>query len=254
MILLLGGTSETEPIARAILDRGWQLLVSTATALPLTLPDSPSLQRRSGELDELSFRQILQAYRVQAVLDATHPYAIRITLTARAACKERGVAFIRYERPQSDIDRTGVHAVRNHEDAARLAFSYGQPVLLTTGSRHVHIYARESRRVNGICIARVLPDAASMQACRDAGIPEDCIIGKKGPFSVEQNTEMIRRHRIGILVTKDSGARGGVPEKLRAAEQAKCEVVLIKRPERDELPTFDSIDQAIRVLEGTLYR
>ena len=50
MILLFGGTSETAPLAGALLAEGWSVLVSTATDTPLALPEGA--RRRVGRLDD----------------------------------------------------------------------------------------------------------------------------------------------------------------------------------------------------------
>lgn len=73
-----------------------------------------------------------------------------------------------------------------------------------------------------------------MRACLEAGLPEDCIVTGRGPFTVEQNRALLRQFEIGVMVTKDSGDRGGVREKLEAARLEGCEVVVVERP---ELPT-----------------
>jgi precorrin-6A/cobalt-precorrin-6A reductase len=79
-------------------------------------------------------------------------------------------------------------------------------------------------------VARVLPHGESLEACRKAGIPADSVIAGRGPFSVEENREAIRRFSIGVLVTKDSGNAGGVREKLEAARLERCRVVIVRRP------------------------
>jgi precorrin-6A/cobalt-precorrin-6A reductase len=40
----------------------------------------------------------------------------------------------------------------------------------------------------------------------------------------------IRQHHIGVLVTKDSGKAGGVPDKLLAAQMEQCLVIAVRRP------------------------
>jgi precorrin-6x reductase len=63
---------------------------------------------------------------------------------------------------------------------------------------------------------------------------------------VEQTVGVIRHHGIGVLVTKDGGAEGGVPEKLEAARLAGCEVVVVARPQ--EQAPADHVFSDIRAL------
>ncbi len=75
MILLLGGTSETAPLAAAFLSKGWRTLVSTATDLPLYLPGHPLMEIRSGRLDANKMSDLIAEKKISLVVDATHPFA-----------------------------------------------------------------------------------------------------------------------------------------------------------------------------------
>ena len=75
MILLFGGTSETAPIARALVAENHRVLLSTATTLPLrdTIPDT--VERITGMMDEEAMAALIRKRQIHAVVDATHPYA-----------------------------------------------------------------------------------------------------------------------------------------------------------------------------------
>jgi precorrin-6A/cobalt-precorrin-6A reductase len=139
----------------------------------------------------------------------------------------------RFSRPGVIKPDERVHLAGDHASAAKIAFRFGRPVLLTTGSRNLAPYADEAR-VTGIpLIVRALPIPESLEACEKAGIPPGRVITGKGPFTLEENLDVIRKHKIGVLVTKDSGQAGGVAQKLGAARMANCEVVVVARPDAD---------------------
>jgi precorrin-6A/cobalt-precorrin-6A reductase len=165
------------------------------------------------------------------VVDATHPYACAITRNAQLAAARAGVPYLRYLRPPALAAMSGVVSVGDHEEAARRAFLSGRPVLLTIGTRHLAPYLREARKTLTPVIARVLPAPDSLRACERAGLPPGNVVSGRGPFSVEETVEVIRRFGIGVLVTKDGGEAGGVPQKLEAARREGCEVVVVARPE-----------------------
>jgi precorrin-6A/cobalt-precorrin-6A reductase len=87
-----------------------------------------------------------------------------------------------------------------------------------------------------------------MEACRLAGIDEQWIISGRGPFSKEDNLEVIRKFDIGVLVTKDSGIAGGVKDKLDAARLENCRVVIVRRPERTVETVFDTIRNLVEAV------
>ena len=230
MIQLLGGTSQLSAIATALAEAGVVVLVSTATNEPLELAPHPNIERRSGRLDESAMVAMIAAKGIRAIVDATHPYATAAHATAAQAARQAGIPCLSFVRQGGIVPQEGVHFAPDHELAAALAFSFGKPVLLTTGANHLTPYAQEAARSGLRLVARVLPRAESIEACHQAGIAEDNIIAARGPFSLEQNLQQIRRYGIGVLVTKDSGPAGGVEAKLEAARQERCQVVVVARP------------------------
>jgi precorrin-6A/cobalt-precorrin-6A reductase len=250
MILLLGGTSETAPLARALLESGHEVLVSTATDAPLALPDHPLLQRRHGRLDGPAMAELMQRCGIRVLLDATHPYADQAQAQARRAAAMLKLPYLRWERPPSDFDGYPIAWAESHQHAARLACADGRPVLLTTGSRHLEPYVAQARLTDIRLRARVLPHAESRRAVKQSGLAPEEVIWGQGPFSVETNREHIRQHGIGVLVTKDSGRAGGVPAKLEAAQLEHCIVIVVRRPSApDSSSQFDSLPKLLTALD-----
>lgn len=76
-----------------------------------------------------------------------------------------------------------------------------------------------------------MPVEGIRELCEGYGLDGEKIILGKGPFTIEQNVEHIRKSGAEILVTKESGTTGGYPEKAEAAKLLGVELVTIKRPE-----------------------
>jgi len=247
-ILLLGGTSEAGTIAAALEKAGIEVLVSTATGLASSVRESRLVKVRTGMLNESGLSTLIRESGAVAVVDATHPYAVEISKNARAAAEGAGVPLFRYLRPPAVAGKGGDVAARDHEEAARRAFGSGRPVLLTIGTRNLAPYVSEARKTGARVIARVLPTPESLEACRRAGLAPESVIPGQGPFTVEENVELIKRLGIGVLVTKDGGAAGGVPEKLEAARREGCEVVVVERPEEQNAAgrTFSEIPALVK--------
>ncbi len=249
MILLLGGTSETAPIASALADAGFNVLVSTATNAPLKVGDHPNISRRSGRLDVDQMVQLANQRGVLAIVDASHPYATTLRANARTAADQLKIPYLSWTRPpMPELDGLITYA-SDHDGAAEAAFSFGLPVLLTTGSRNLESYVNRANANRIRLVARVLNHPSSIEACRKAGISDDNIVFGRGPFSVEENLAVIKQYGIGVLVTKDSGYAGGVPEKLEAARLAGCQVVFVQRPtQSNELAGFTHVSELVKEL------
>ena len=247
MILLLGGTSETAPVAEALARAGYRVLASTATEIELFIGSHPRIEHRRGRLDAAQMAALIHERGIRAVVDAAHPFAAAVRATAAQVAGELGIPYLSYARAGCAGEGTGVCSEASHEEAARRACEAGKPILLTIGSRNVLPYAVEARRVGVPLVVRVLDHPDSLKACREAGIPQELILTGRGPFGVEENRGVIQKYRIGVLVTKDSGAAGGVPEKLEAARREGCRVIVISRP--DAGAGFSAVADLVRELE-----
>lgn len=247
MILLLGGTSESVAVAEAIAGAGYKVLVSAATDVPLESSSHANLTRRQGRLNEEAMAELVRRQHIRAIVDVTHPYASAVRATAAHVAEQMHIPYLTYVRPGSVTRQDNVRHVPSHEDAATAAFSYGKPVLLTTGSRNLTPYMEEARRTRLPLVARVLAHEESVAACLAAGLPEDCIVTGRGPYSVEENRCLLRDYGVGVLVTKDSGDRGGVREKLEAARLEGCQVVVV---DRSGLPAVDACGSLSELIGG----
>lgn len=250
MILLIGGTSETAPLASGLAEAGYAVLVSMATAAPLAIGDHPRIFRRAGRLDEEGIVVLGKEKGIRAIVDAAHPYAEAAHAAAHNAAKRLGIPCLLFRRPEALTPESGrrpedsenpVRFAANHAEAAEMAFASGRPVLLTTGSRNLAPYAEAARRTGVPFAVRVLDIPESQAACREAAIPEERIIAGRGPFSVAENLAAIHRFGIGVIVTKESGRVGGIEDKLAAADQSNCRLIVLRRPVTPASgPAFDN--------------
>lgn len=231
MILLLGGTGETGEVSSGLAREGFDVLISTATDFPLKLPQSIRVKRRIGRLSDKEMTQLIYDMNIEAVVDVTHPYAREITALASSVSSLCGLPYYRYCRPAGIQEAPDIYLAKDHAAAAIKAFAFEKSVLLTTGSKCLAPYVKESQQANAQLVARVLDTGDSIQACLDAGIGREMIVAGKGPFSVEDNLRVIRKFEIGVLVTKDGGVRGGILEKLEASRSENCKIVVVARVE-----------------------
>nr|BFE68953.1 cobalt-precorrin-6A reductase [Actinoplanes digitatis] len=161
----------------------------------------------------------LRAEAVGAVVDATHPFAATITGNAVAAAALAGVPLLVLRRP-GWVERPGDvwHRAASLAAAAAALPGLGERVFLTTGRQTLAAFAGVagcwflSRSVE----APVPPVPARLEVLLD-----------RGPFTLDGERELLARHRIDVLVTKDSG---GSAAKLDAARDAGIPVVVVDRP------------------------
>ena len=167
-----------------------------------------------------------------AVIDATHPYAVEVSANIRGACLRTGKKCLRLLRERGNTE--GAVLCASLPEAAALAGEAEGNILAATGSKEISLYSAIPEFATRV-YARVLPTDSSVRACREAGLSDSHILAARGPFSLEQNLWTLKRYSIKSLVTKDGGDAGGFAAKAEAARQTGCTLYVVRRPEESGL-------------------
>ena len=227
-VLIFGGTTEGREIAEYCGEKGISAAVSVATEYGAELlPESSCIKKLVGRLDDNGIRELILRLKCRAVIDATHPYAEEVTKNIRTACGMLGMTCYRLIRTPEKL--SGCIAAASMNELVEILNSSDKTVLSTLGSKELPRLA-EVRGFDKRIWIRALPMEEVRKNCVELGFREDRLILEKGPFSVEQNIAHIRKSGAELLVTKESGAVGGFPEKLEAAKICGIEVVVLARP------------------------
>ena len=224
-ILIFGGTTEGRELAEFCETRGISALSSVATELGAKqLPERARVTVGRLDIDGMT-ALIEQGFSL--VIDATHPYAVEASANIKAACERVGVQYFRVIR-EENIPEYG-ETVRGIDELVKRLNTLSGVILSTLGSKEAAALARipdHSKRV----WLRILPDPENIEMCVSLGFDRAKIIAEKGPFTLEQNIKHIKKSGAEILVTKNSGAAGGFPEKISAARECNITVITIVRP------------------------
>lgn len=236
-ILVLAGTTEATELAGALTGIGHRVISSLAG-----LTRAP--QARQGEVrvggfgGSIGLADYLRAASVDAVIDATHPFADQMPWNCLAACGTSGVPSVRLLRP-GWVDVPGDQWIRvpNLEAAARwLAANDPVPVFLAVGKQSVAAF-------------HLLPNRLVFRSIEPINelTPNSVNITERGPFTVAGELALFTTHQIGVLVTKDSGGNDTLA-KLVVARQQHIPVVLVERPPQPPVTIVDSVAAALRWL------
>ncbi|MFF8946892.1 cobalt-precorrin-6A reductase [Streptomyces sp. NPDC014864] len=220
-VLVLGGTTEARELAAALAARSGTR-VTTSLAGRVSRPGALAGEVRVGGFGGAQgLAAWLRAHRVDAVVDATHPFAESITRNAARAATATGVPLVVLRRPgwrPAPGDRW--HPVASLDAAAGLLPRLGRRVFLTTGRTGLAAFAG----LTGLhfVVRSVEPPEPPLP-------PDVRVLSARGPFTVADETELLRTHRIDVLVTKDSGG-AATAAKLTAARELGLPVVVVRRP------------------------
>ncbi|MFD9394204.1 cobalt-precorrin-6A reductase [Streptomyces sp. NPDC060000] len=222
-VLILGGTSEARRLAELLAaDARPGLRVTNSLAGRVAAPRMPPGEVRVGGFggsDGLA--AWLGGHEVDALIDATHPFAGTMSLHAAKAAASARVPLLALRRPGwTPVAGDSWHEAGSLAEAAELLPSLGRRVFLTTGRM-------------GLAAFTALDDLWFLVRSVDApGVPAPSrteVLLDRGPFTLDGERELLRRHRIDVVVTKDSGGAATAP-KLTAAREAGLPVVVVRRP------------------------
>ncbi len=164
----------------------------------------------------------LRDERITDVIDATHPFAARMSSNAREACAALGLPLIVYARPPWRAV-PGDHWIEAVDDAAA-------PQALGPAPRRVFLTIGR-QGVADFCAAPQHDYLLRVIEAPEAGdLPPRCeVIAARGPFTYEDEVALMREKRIDVVVSKNSGGTLTYA-KIAAARDLSLPVVMIRRP------------------------
>jgi precorrin-6A/cobalt-precorrin-6A reductase len=149
--------------------------------------------------------------RIELLIDATHPFARRISANAERAAKETGTPLIRLDRIFLAIGRQEAY----HFDSA---------------PQHHYLV----RSVDPVEPPLTVPSVEYLLA--------------RGPFAVEDEIALLRDRRIDVVVSKNSGGEGTYG-KIAAARALGLPVVMVDRGGSGRAITVESVEAALRLID-----
>jgi precorrin-6A/cobalt-precorrin-6A reductase len=243
-ILILGGTTEARLLAqqlarRADLDVTLSLAGRTAAPVPHPVPI-----RVGGFGGAQGLADHLAAERVDALIDATHPYATIISSNAAAAAEKAAVPFVALRRPPwkalagdrwidvSDVS-AAVEAIGRESRSVFVALGRNELAPFSGATQHRYLI----RSVDPVDPPLPLPHATYITA--------------RGPFSEADDRALMQAHAIELVISKNSGGSAAYG-KIAAARALGIAVIMLRRPHPPAAPAVETVDDAIAWLDHAL--
>jgi precorrin-6A/cobalt-precorrin-6A reductase len=243
-LLILGGTTEARKLADRLAPRT-DIAVTLSLAGRTALPVPHAVPVRAGGFGGAAgLADYLTANRIDALIDATHPYASIISANAVEAARQTGVAFIALRRPPwikvagdcwIEVNDTAAAANAIGIRPRRVFVALGRNDLAPFAAAPQHVYL--FRSVDPIDPPLPLPQAAYITA--------------RGPFSEADDGALLQAHGIEVVVAKNSGGEAAYG-KIAAARGLGIEVILVRRPVAAAAPAVETIDAVVEWLDHAL--
>ncbi|RWE28821.1 MAG: cobalt-precorrin-6A reductase [Mesorhizobium sp.] len=233
-ILILGGTTEARQLAGKLAARA-DCSVTLSLAGRTESPVAQGVPVRSGGFGGADgLAAYVREAGIDLLIDATHPYAARISANAAMAAGKTGVPILALRRPgweAAEGDRW--LEIDSVAAAARALGEVPRRVFLALGRQEVAAF--EAAPQHHYLIRSVDPVEPKL------GVPDADYLLARGPFHQRDERALLEKHHIDVVVSKNSGG-AATYGKIAAARALGIEVVMVRRPALPEVPSAETVE------------
>ncbi|WP_425291644.1 cobalt-precorrin-6A reductase [Aminobacter anthyllidis] len=232
-VLILGGTTEARQLAARLATRG-DLDITLSLAGRTENPvEQPVPVRTGGFGGAQGLADWLAGHKSDLLIDATHPYAARMSANAAEAARIAGVAIFALRRPGWEpVDGDRWTLVEDTEEAVAALGDKPRRVFLALGRQEVAAF--EAALQHAYVIRSVDPIEPPL------GVLDATYILARGPFREADERALLEAERIDVIVAKNSGGQATYG-KIAAARELGIEVILLRRPQLPDVPSAPSV-------------
>jgi precorrin-6A/cobalt-precorrin-6A reductase len=236
-ILVLGGTTEARRLAERLAGRQ-DLTVTLSLAGRTANPAAQPVPVRIGGFGGAAgLAAHLAAERIDALIDATHPYAATISANAARAAGSAGVPLLALRRPawvavvgdrwiEVDDTHAAVQALGAAPRRVFLALGRNEIAAFVAAPQHCYL------------VRSVDPVEPPLR------VPRARYVTGRGPFGQAHDRALMTAHGIEIVVAKNSGG-DATYGKIAAAGALGIPVIMLRRPLLPEVPAVATIEEAL---------
>jgi precorrin-6A/cobalt-precorrin-6A reductase len=243
-ILILGGTTQARELAGRLAKRtDLEVIVSLAGRTKSPAPQ-PVPVRTGGFGGVAGLAEYLCEERIDALVDATHPYANVISANAAAAAHQAGVALIVFRRPpwRAVAGDRWTEAV-DIANAVRRLGEHPRRVFVTLGRTELAPLSRAPQHF--YLIRSVDPVEPPLP------LPRVRYVTDRGPFSEADDRALMTAHAIDAVIAKNSGGTATYG-KIAAARALGIDVIMLRRPAPLDAPAVETVDEVIAWLDHAI--
>ncbi|PWQ95530.1 precorrin-6A/cobalt-precorrin-6A reductase [Leucothrix arctica] len=219
---ILGGTGDAKQLAITLHNSGIEVIYSIAGIV--RQPDLPCEVLSGGFSKRGGLTHYIRENKITALVNATHPFAQKMSLAAQRSAEQTGIMFWRYQRP--DWQAT-------EEDSWSFYEDWGQ--LLRQLNTFHSVFLSQGQLTESMLAALLMHRKTPQHFLhRTAVIPShatpDWMSWEHGigPFNLDRELALLQHYKIDAIVSKHSG--GALPSKILAARALKLPVFLLERP------------------------
>ena len=242
-LLVLAGTAEARRLC-AELSRLPQLEILASLAGRTTRPGKYLVRTRVGGFGGTEgLADFVRSERFDAIIDATHPFAVQISCNAIAVAKKIGIPIGRLDRPEwTPGDQDKWTFFDDLRQAVEMLPARSRVLAAVGGQSIENPFISDALRSRTDIVFLV----RAFESPSRSSVPENCIVLTESPsLNLEHELNLLRREKITCLLCRNSGGLAG-RHKLDAAAEHNLPVYMLARPIQPVLPpsgvSFSNID------------
>ncbi len=243
-VLILGGTAEARALANELAGRD-DLAVRLSLAGRTAEPLPQAVPVRSGGFGGVAgLAAYLRHENIDALIDATHPYAAVISANAARAAEIAGVPSLALRRsPWKREPGDSWIEVATIKDAVEAIGTEPRRVFLTLGRKELAPFTAAPQHVYLVrSVDPVDPPLA---------VPHASYITARGPFTEPEDRTLLETNRIATIVAKNSGGAASYG-KIAAARALGIKVIMLKRPVLPEVASVATVEEVLAWLDHAM--
>lgn len=244
-LLILGGTTEASALCGVVHDAGLTATVSYAGRV--ARPARQAIPHRVGGFGGVEgLVSYISAQGITHLVDATHPFAARMSHNAVAAAQAGGIPVCALSRAAWTAQPGDQWQIVQDIPAAVSALA-GPPrrVMLALGRMHLSDFTAQPQHF--YLLRLVDPPLLPL------GLPNCHVEVARGPFEMADDAALMQTHDIDLVVSKNAGGTGAYA-KIAAARALGLPVMMIDRPILPERKVFTQASDVVRWVQETTLR
>ncbi len=240
-LLILGGTQEATELGKKTANLS-NIKVKISLAGRTSQAVASKNLRIGGFGGVAGLINCLKEEKIDLIIDATHPFAAQISQNAATAAENLGLPFLMLIRPkwESVVGDKWIE-VENISAAVEILPDFGSRVFLTIGRQEVTAF---SQLENIWFLMRAIEKPSS-----DIVLPKGLLLLERGPFDKDSEKQLLKKHNIDTLVSKNSGGNATYA-KIIAARELGIKVVMVKRPMLPQGEWVEDVESALEWVRG----
>lgn len=220
-ILIIGGTQEANKLAEIFHNYNYNYIISYAGIVNKVF--EKGLKKRIGGFGgKNGLIDYIEKNKVTHVVDASHPFSNKISHNTVNACRSLNIPIINFARkPWYKCKNDNWIRVKNFKESTRYLTGNPKRIFLAIGQKNLGFYKDYSHH---FYLLRLIE-----KRNRLIFFPNYKCIISKGPFLVNEDIAILKKYKIDMVITKNSGGKGAY-SKIIAARELQIPIVVISRP------------------------